>query len=53
MFAGGAIRFAVDYDSLTAAGAMMGLRRFAIMDEETCMVDLARFFNVYAKRILR
>lgn len=34
----------VDYDSLTQAGAMMGSGGMVVTDEETCMVDLARFF---------
>ncbi|WP_353894287.1 NADH-quinone oxidoreductase subunit NuoF [Proteinivorax hydrogeniformans] len=34
----------VDYDSLIEAGAMMGSGGLVVMDEETCMVDLARFF---------
>lgn len=34
----------VDYDSLTAAGAMMGSGGLVVMDEDTCMVDVAKFF---------
>jgi NADH:ubiquinone oxidoreductase subunit F (NADH-binding)/(2Fe-2S) ferredoxin/Pyruvate/2-oxoacid:ferredoxin oxidoreductase delta subunit len=34
----------VDYESLTAAGAMMGSGGLVVMDDETCMVDIARFF---------
>jgi len=34
----------VDYDSLLAAGAMMGSGGLVVMDEETCMVDVAKFF---------
>lgn len=34
----------VDYDSLIAAGAMMGSGGLVVMDEDTCMVDVARFF---------
>ncbi len=34
----------VDYDSLIAAGAMMGSGGMVVMDETTCMVDVARFF---------
>ena len=40
----------VDYDSLTAAGAMMGSGGLVIMDEETCMVDLARFFLTFTQK---
>ena len=34
----------VDYESLTAAGSMMGSGGMVVMDEETCMVDIARYF---------
>lgn len=34
----------IDYDSLIAAGAMMGSGGLVVMDETTCMVDVARFF---------
>ncbi|MFH1287335.1 MAG: NADH-quinone oxidoreductase subunit NuoF [bacterium] len=34
----------VDFDSLTAAGAMMGSGGIVVMDDTTCMVDMARFF---------
>ncbi len=34
----------VDYDSLISAGAMMGSGGLVVMDETTCMVDLAKFF---------
>lgn len=34
----------VDYDSLVQAGAMMGSGGLVVMDSDTCMVDLARFF---------
>ncbi len=34
----------VDYDSLIAAGAMMGSGGLVVMDETTCMVDVAKFF---------
>ncbi|HBK84603.1 MAG TPA: NADH-quinone oxidoreductase subunit F, partial [Firmicutes bacterium] len=34
----------VDYDSLKAVGSMMGSGGLIIMDEDTCMVDVARFF---------
>ena len=35
---------AIDYESLTKAGAMMGSGGLVVMDEETCMVDVARYF---------
>jgi len=34
----------VDYDSLTEAGSMMGSGGMIIMDEDTCMVNVAKYF---------
>jgi NADH:ubiquinone oxidoreductase subunit F (NADH-binding)/(2Fe-2S) ferredoxin/NAD-dependent dihydropyrimidine dehydrogenase PreA subunit len=34
----------IDYDSLAQAGAIMGSGGLVVMDENTCMVDVARFF---------
>ena len=34
----------VDYDNLIAAGSMMGSGGMIVMDEDDCMVDIARFF---------
>lgn len=34
----------IDYDSLGAVGAMMGSGGLVVMDETTCMVDVARYF---------
>jgi NADH:ubiquinone oxidoreductase subunit F (NADH-binding)/NADH:ubiquinone oxidoreductase subunit E len=34
----------VDYESLTAAGAMMGSGGLVVLDETDCMVDIARYF---------
>jgi NADH:ubiquinone oxidoreductase subunit F (NADH-binding)/(2Fe-2S) ferredoxin/Pyruvate/2-oxoacid:ferredoxin oxidoreductase delta subunit len=34
----------VDYESLTQAGAMMGSGGMIVMDEDTCMVDIALYF---------
>jgi NADH:ubiquinone oxidoreductase subunit F (NADH-binding)/(2Fe-2S) ferredoxin len=34
----------VDYESLTALGAIMGSGGLVVADEDTCMVDLARYF---------
>ncbi len=34
----------VDYDSLTQAGSIMGSGGMIVMDERTCMVDVARYF---------
>ena len=40
----------VDFDSLTAAGSMMGSGGMVVMDEDTCMVDVARFFLDFTRR---
>ncbi|SHK19457.1 NADH-ubiquinone oxidoreductase-F iron-sulfur binding region domain-containing protein, partial [Tepidibacter formicigenes] len=34
----------IDYDSLTALGSMMGSGGMIVMDEDNCMVDIAKFF---------
>jgi len=34
----------VDYESLTQAGSIMGSGGMVVMDEDTCMIDVARFF---------
>ena len=34
----------VDYDNLTAMGSMMGSGGMIVMDEDNCMVDMAKFF---------
>ena len=34
----------IDYDSLIEIGSMMGSGGLIVMDEDTCMVDIARFF---------
>jgi NADH-quinone oxidoreductase subunit F/NADP-reducing hydrogenase subunit HndC len=36
--------YKVDYESLIAAGAMMGSGGLVVLDDETCMVDIARYF---------
>ncbi|MFZ3170399.1 MAG: NADH-quinone oxidoreductase subunit NuoF [Carboxydocellales bacterium] len=40
----------IDYDSLTAVGAMMGSGGLVVMDETTCMVDIARFFLNFTQK---
>jgi NADH:ubiquinone oxidoreductase subunit F (NADH-binding)/(2Fe-2S) ferredoxin/ferredoxin len=35
---------AVDFDQLTKAGSMMGSGGMIVLDEDTCMVDFARYF---------
>jgi NADH-quinone oxidoreductase subunit F len=37
----------IDYDSLTASGAIMGSGGMVVMDESTCMVDVARYFLTF------
>jgi NADH-quinone oxidoreductase subunit F len=34
----------IDYESLQAAGSMMGSGGMIVMDEDTCMVDVAKYF---------
>ena len=34
----------IDYESLSAIGSMMGSGGLIVMDEDTCMVDIAKFF---------
>ena len=34
----------IDYDNLAAIGTMMGSGGLIVMDEDTCMVDIAKFF---------
>ncbi len=39
---------AVDFDSLTAAGATMGSGGMIVVDQDTCMVEFARYFLTFA-----
>ncbi len=39
----------IDYESLTKAGSMMGSGGLVVMDEDTCMVDIARFFMEFTQ----
>ena len=39
----------MDYDSLLAAGAMVGSGGLVVMAEDTCMVEVARFFMNFTK----
>lgn len=39
----------VDYESLTKAGAIMGSGGMIVMDEETCMVEVARYFLAFTQ----
>jgi NADH-quinone oxidoreductase subunit F len=40
----------IDFDSLTKAGAMMGSGGMVVMDEDTCMVDVARYFLDFTQK---
>ncbi len=40
----------VDFDSLTKAGSIMGSGGLVVMDEDTCMVDVARYFLDFNQR---
>ena len=39
----------VDYESLAKAGSIMGSGGMVVMDDETCMVDIARFFMEFTQ----
>jgi len=39
----------IDYESLTAAGSMMGSGGMVVMDEDTCMVDVAKYFLTFTQ----
>ncbi|MBS4013411.1 MAG: 4Fe-4S binding protein [Bacteroidetes bacterium] len=40
----------IDYESLIKVGAMMGSGGLVVMDEKTCMVDVAKFFMGFIQR---
>jgi len=40
----------IDYDSVKQIGAIMGSGGLIVMDEETCMVDVARFFLEFTQK---
>jgi NADH:ubiquinone oxidoreductase subunit F (NADH-binding)/(2Fe-2S) ferredoxin len=40
----------VDFDSLAAVGSIMGSGGMVVMDEDTCMVDVARYFLDFCQR---
>ncbi len=39
----------IDFDTLTEAGSMMGSGGMIVMDDHTCMVDVARYFTQFLK----
>jgi NADH:ubiquinone oxidoreductase subunit F (NADH-binding)/Pyruvate/2-oxoacid:ferredoxin oxidoreductase delta subunit len=40
----------IDYESLKTVGAMMGSGGLVVMDEDTCMVDIAKYFMDFIQR---
>jgi len=42
--------YPIDYESLVAAGSIMGSGGMVVMDEDTCMVDIARYFLDFTQR---
>jgi len=40
----------IDYDSLATAGAIMGSGGMVVMDQDTCMVDVARYFLEFVQK---
>jgi len=40
----------IDFDSLTAAGAMMGSGGIVVMDENSCVVDVSRYFLDFTQK---
>jgi len=40
----------IDYDSVNATGAIMGSGGMVVMDETTCMVDMAKFFLDFTRK---
>ncbi|HPP74605.1 MAG TPA: NADH-quinone oxidoreductase subunit NuoF [Armatimonadota bacterium] len=44
------IDLSLDYDSLKAAGAMVGSGGLVVMDEDTCMVEVARYFMQFTQK---
>jgi len=39
----------IDYEAISKAGAIMGSGGMVVMDEDTCMVDIARFFMEFCQ----
>ena len=40
----------IDYDSINATGAIMGSGGMVVMDDQTCMVDVARYFLNFTQK---
>ncbi len=45
-----ALDLPIDFDSLTEAGAMMGSGGMVVLDEDDCMVEIARYFLEFTQR---
>jgi len=45
-----ALDLPIDFDSLTEAGAMMGSGGMIVLDEDDCMVEIARYFLEFTQR---
>jgi NADH-quinone oxidoreductase subunit F len=45
-----ALDLPIDFDSLTKAGAMMGSGGMIVLDDEDCMVEIARYFLEFTQR---
>jgi NADH-quinone oxidoreductase subunit F len=45
-----ALGLPIDFDSLTQAGAMMGSGGMIVLDEDDCMVEIARYFQEFTQR---
>ncbi|MDD5288181.1 MAG: NADH-quinone oxidoreductase subunit NuoF [Dehalococcoidales bacterium] len=43
------VHLSADYETLTKAGSIMGSGGMVVMNEETCMVDVARYFLTFTK----
>lgn len=46
----GLLDMPVDFDSLSSAGSIMGSGGLVVMDEETCLIDVARYFLDFTQR---
>ncbi len=45
-----ALDLPIDFDSLSNAGAMMGSGGMVVLDEDDCMVEIARYFSEFTQR---